>query len=125
MAVEADELQIFFEDLLQLVNDVENRENQDISILQERLNLAVSSLSALTEGLPRSRTKIQLVISNLQIMTEQLNRELLQVDQRIAIYRTESINENSRGPGRPKKLINEETLIYFRNLGFSWNEICC
>ena len=87
------------------------------------MDVTLATLSFLQEELPLSRPKLQLVIDNLRIFAEQLRRELLDLDQNIAIYRTQVTSEESNGPGRPKIHINENTLLYFRGLGFSWKEI--
>lgn len=39
------------------------------------------------------------------------------------MYTTHAHLEPIIGPGRPRYLIREETILYFRNMGFNWNQI--
>ena len=57
----------------------------------------------------------------------ELNRELHEFrdSSRVAILSLDNpeCNSSSSGPGRPKYLLDEEKLIYFRDLGFNWKTI--
>ena len=118
------DLELFFNETLQLLEDLNNRVNQDLFTLKERIDLATGSLCSIKEELPLSKSKLEPLIENLRIYSEELHRETLNLDRDIAIYTTvypKSITAN--GPGRPKKCIDENCLVYFRELGFSWKEI--
>ena len=125
------ELEWFFNESLQLLEDLNNKSNHGqeedyLFILKERLDLAISSLFSIKEVLPISNLKLESLIGNFRIYSEELQREILNLDIGIAIYTTtqpKSKNVNINGPGRPKINIDENSLLYFRGLGFSWKEI--
>ena len=95
----------FFEETSNLVRIIE-QEGCDLQEQIERIGVA--------------RSELQDLIEVFQIFYEQSRQK--QVGLNLGIYKTKA-DVASNGPGRPKYIINEETLLNFRDLGFSWNEI--
>ena len=48
---------------------------------------------------------------------------LYAVNANLAVYQFSNVTENRGQAGRPRVRIEEETLLHFRNIGYSWKEI--
>ena len=69
---------------------------------------------------------IEEIVTQFQIFNQMVHRSVAtnsSKDNKIAIFQTGASNSVVNGPGRPKLLIPEETLLHFRELGYTWIEI--
>ena len=118
----------YFEQLSQLVSDVEHRMLEDVGsmmCLQERLDVALKSLHLLAFCTDMPTNVIRNISSDLQLYYQMLHRDIEKTskDERVAIFQVNKLKTMVNGPGRPKLFIPEDTLLRFRELGFSWIEI--
>ena len=93
----------FFEEISNLGGIIE-QEGCDLQEQIERIGVAISSLELLKEDYPHARSELQDLIEVFQIFYGQSRQK--QVGLNLGIYKTKA-----------------ETLLNFRDLGFSWNEI--
>ena len=116
----------YYQELSQLVHDVEHRqtEKEHLDLLKERLNSALESLNlacCTTDDRNEASLSITLeLMGNFSIFNQLVHRDIKK--SRLAIYQYEA-DKQTAGPGRPKFIIKEETLINFRELGYSWTDI--
>ena len=57
------------------------------------------------------------------VFYEDLSRQSESSDRRVAVFRRTVSTLTHSGPARPKYEIPEEHFLYFKSLGFTWNEI--
>ena len=64
------------------------------------------------------------LMQTFQPFYQTLKRELISFKpQNLAVYQFSNATENRGQAGRPRVRIEEETLLHFRNIGYSWKEI--
>ena len=102
----------FFEEISNLGRIIE-QEGCDLQEQIERIGVAISSLELLKEDYPHARSELQDLIEVFQIFYGQSRQK--QVGLNLGIYKTK-VDVASNGPGRPKYIINEETLLNFEIL---------
>lgn len=118
----------YFQQLEALNNDFKSRSTcrESLEFLRERVEIAVQSLNLIAVGVVESRQSILEVSTQFEIFFQILEREIRghssQSRGRLAVFQLGNQRVN-RGVGRPKLVIEEETLVSFRDLGFSWTEI--
>eukprot|EP00794_Sanderia_malayensis_P002881 gene2881-3333_t len=107
----------------------ENRSSstEEQEILLERINTAIESLHQVIFTVNNAKRDLQQVLLQFQSFAQLINRGLVSATSRnsptLAIYQLCPRKEQSGSVGRPKHTIQEETLISFRHLGYTWNEI--
>lgn len=123
-----------FADILELLNNCEENENTATEPLIEsiiyRLEVAVKFLEQILPILNEQKDEMSEAARNLKVLYLAWCRKLQELGLRstpsthLAIYSVDPPDccENT-GPGRPKFKIEEETLLHFRSLGFSWKDI--
>ena len=118
----------YFQQLEVLNNDFKNRSTYQggLEFLRDRAEIAVQSLNLIAVDVIESRHLILEVARQFeiffQILMRQIRGQSSQSRGQLAVFQLGNQAEK-RGVGRPKLVIEEETLVSFRNLGFSWNEI--
>ena len=118
----------YFQQLEVLNNDFKNRSTYQggLEFLRDRVEIAVQSLNLIAVDVVESRYLILEVARKFEIFFQILVREIRgqcsQSTGQLAVFQLGNQTEK-RGVGRPKLVIEEETLVSFRNLGFSWTEI--
>lgn len=123
-----------FSDIVELLDYCENHESntskQVIESIIYRLESAVRFMEQILPILNEYKDDMSEATDNLKVLYHLWCRKFQEIGQRpspsthLAIYSVDppGFFEKS-GPGRPKFNIEEETLLHFRKLGFSWKEI--
>lgn len=117
----------FFEELSNLVSRVEERDKENSEILVHLFGLVEAGLESLHQ-LEQSGRVLEAIlcdlIQNFIIFRQEITKDLTKPsrDPRVAIFTNfstvcQSSSTLVAGPGRPKFIIPEEQLVYFRNLG--------
>ena len=112
----------YFDHLGKLVVNIKNRTGAfgELQTLQERTRLAIQSLY----WFEQTDTLIELITlfhDFHQILSSDLRQRQSEV--RLASFRTFPVKEESTTTGRRRFKVEEQTLINFRSLGFSWVQI--
>ena len=121
----------FFNDLSALVECLSHRKKSDedeLALLKAKVDEAVLSLLVLSYE-AQSLSSVSELESQLRTFSQELSRELIGFrrcdSERLAVFETGAplTHQDVRKPGRPRYAINEDTLLHFRDLGFSWKDI--
>ena len=126
-----------FNDTLDLLATCEERTNcissPAIEEIMYRLETAVHFVQQTLSFINNQDAKenFEEVSRNLQVLHQKWHRKLQEIELRsapncthLAVYSTKSPATSERmGPGRPKFIIEEEALLQFRSLGFTWKDI--
>ena len=118
----------YFDQLCILTQDVENRSSstEEQEILLERINTAIESLHQVIFTVNSAKRDLEQVLVQFQSFAQLINGELVTATSRnpstLAIYQL-CPKKDTGSVGRPKYTIPEETLLSFRHLGYTWNEI--
>ena len=134
MADLLDQFMNCFADILELLNYCEENKNTTSEPLIEsiiyRLEVAVKFIEQILPILNEHKDELSEAARNLKVLYHRWCRKLQELGLRstpsthLAIYSVDPPDFcESTGPGRPKFKIEEETLLHFRNLGFSWKDI--
>ena len=108
------------------------RDCQDIDSLvelKEKLDGAVNCLLVLSCDAPSFTSKnVDGLLNQIRMFSQEIHREIIgfrrRDSERLAVFgfNVPSLDQTKK-PGRPKYVISEGTLIYFRDLGFKWKDI--
>ena len=132
------DLSEFFEELSSLVTEVETRDPSDADtseILKEHIDNGIIFLTQLLytdlagNNNVAGQQSVNELLTNLRSISLELHRGLLNIrgSSRIAVLTLENPEKEQEsgptGPGRPRYRIDEERLLYLRELGFNWKTI--
>ena len=112
------------------VGSIKNRRTGDedqASYLHQHLGDSITTLHYLVDAyhfLDDDLTTINELIRNLRMMYVDLFRDMMKTTDRLVYLNLEPLpTETSGRPGRPKYIINEEKLVFLKQLGFTWKNI--
>ena len=99
--------------------------------LETAVHFVQQTLSFINNQDAKPKENFEEVSRNLQVLHQKWHRKLQEIELRsapncthLAVYSTKSPATSERmGPGRPKFIIEEEALLQFRSLGFTWKDI--
>lgn len=126
--MEVEGYESFFQELSKLVEHVQYRDedNEDqLSELEQWLQFSVNHLLYFQQVLKCSNEEANIdeLTKNVQLLLHEVRRDFRKVSNRqLAIFNIDR-TVSCAGPGRPKIEIHEESLLYFRNIGFTWKDI--
>lgn len=135
MADLSEQFMACFDDILELSNFCEEHEKATSKNLIEsiiyRLEVAVKFMEQILPILNERKDELSEAARNLKVLYHKWCRKLQELELRstpncthLAIYSVDPPETWERtGPGRPEFKIEEQTLLHFRNLGFSWKDI--
>ena len=116
----------YFQQLQQLVLNIESRDStqESLELLRKRTTAALQSLHAISSAVVESRPYFIELIQTFQTFYQTLKRESISFKpQNLAVHQFSNVTENRGQALRPRVRIEEETLLHFRNIGYSWKEI--
>ena len=96
--------------------------NEDIRVYHYNLGKAITCLYFLNDTFQSSREIIALM-NQLFVIVEDARREIRGNSNGSTHFHTTKTFLIGDGPGRPEVDISQDTLVYFRSLGFKWNYI--
>ena len=115
-------METFFNDLSSLVSDVERRTRDNVEYLKDEIDTAIEHILYLKHDFGSSESLNNLLIL-FQVISQELFREINNFSRRSAILSCTHTLESTGQRGRPKCIIDRETLVHLRNLNYQWKEI--
>lgn len=115
----------FFDELSSITTAIEARSGDDLVLLVERISKFITTLHYL-KSIHRQNSHLDELVHQFFVFYQDLYREIRygrKENNRVAIFRSSINVEKRESPGRPKHVIPADTLVYFRNLGFTWQNI--
>ena len=117
---------LFMENVTDWVSEIEENDLNDsrtIQALKDRIQISINCLETLCDIIDSSYN-IRQLLEQLRLLIYHIHNISNGVNTRIALFGNFHAPEKYiSGQGRPKFVIAEDVLLYFRNLSFSWIKI--